>query len=721
MYFPKAILSANRQEISPDSPLNLTIRDGLGNPTNLPDDLQGAVFIIAPVGSVESPVVEGEIVLPASDGWTALLNGDGMVYRLEFVGGEAKLSSQFVKTPSHYADKITQTEHTGLQFIDLVLARLSVNVGSANQVNTAFQPVKFAGDANERLLATWDAGRAYELDPASLKVIAPLGLLEHWKSLIKLPITYPFKMLMSSAHPAFDPVTQELFTLNVVKSLSTVIGFARFFPFDTLRWVSNKCPHLHGFIKTLIKKIIAVETKGLSGWVNCLTKLLGIIGIGGEDDLYLLKWQGNEIVQKWQVLDADDNEPVKIAQSVHQMGISEDYIVLADTSFKIVLEDLLPAISPNLFKLSKLEGGLDKDRKKELRDLFDFLRPYLTHPQSKDTYVYIIKRSDLGSNSSVTAKKLTIEREIAHFLTDYENPGNKITIHAALNTATDPAEFIRYSDDSVFDGVTGELQNMAGMLNDALAINRPGFYVIDGETAQLEREDIFDDASDDDLRKTWYMGLYAYREQQTFEDIYWLSFGAWTNILSQFVYDMYEDYEYRQKPLEQISQDTENGVPGAINRVHIDRGAADNEVLNIVDSYEFPQGYFASSPQFVPRPGSTESTDGYMVCTIVHSDDYLSGGGDWSNNSEIWIFDAANLAAGPQYKLSSGQLNLGFTLHTTWLENAAEVPSRDYDIASDFGDLVEECKAWHSQEVGAEIDALFQQVYEDFNSDRKSS
>lgn len=727
-YFPQAILAVNRQEISPDKPLKLNIKKQLTEEeTTLPEDLQGVVFTIAPVGSVASATTKDQkSVLPASDGWTSLLNGDGMVYRLEFSAGEANLSAQFVKTPSHFADKITQTKYKKLKFLDLELARLSPYIGPANQVNTAFQAVKFPGDQKERLLATWDAGRAYEIDPASLQVIAPIGLLNKWQSLVKIPIDFAFKQLMTSAHPAFDPNTGELFTLNVAKSLNTIVGIGRFLPFDALRWLENKCPHLHGWLQEIVQNVIIEEIQGIEDSFDFITSILRKLGIGGKDNLFLLRWRGQEALEKWQVV-GENSQPIKIRQTVHQMGISQDYIVLADTSFKIVIEDLIPAINPALAKLDKIQAMSEEIQTKELQKLFELLRKYLTYPQAKDTYVYIIKRSDLEGTDKVVAKQLTIEREFAHFLTDYDNPQNQITIHAALNPATDPGEFIHSVDTSVFSGAenTQKLQTMAGMLNNALAINRPGFYVIDGETAELKQQDIFEYATAEELKKTWYMGLYAYREEQPtrqFTDIYWLSFGAWTNIISEFVNNLYTDYQYRQTPLKDILQSTEKGVPSALNRFQIDRTAANNRVLKLADSYEFPQGYFASSPQFVPKANSSGATEGYIVCTIVYSDNYSTQNPslDWSDNSEIWIFDAADLAVGPQYRLSSTRLNLGFTLHTTWLQEATEVPTRDYDVASDFAQSVEACKKIHSQELQAEIDQLFQEVYQDFNRDRKA-
>ncbi|MGB7442720.1 MAG: carotenoid oxygenase family protein [Coleofasciculaceae cyanobacterium] len=744
IFFPKAILSVSREEFDPATPLKLTIKQGMTEDgTTLPEDLQGSVFIIAPVGSVESVPVEGEnddgkTVLPAEDGWTSLLNGDGMMYRLDFKEGQAMLSSRFVKTPSHYADKITHEKYPKLKFINLELARLSIAVGQSNQVNTAFLPMKFPGNTNERLLATWDAGRSYEIDPDSLKVIAPVGLLEDWQDLVKIPFIFPFKQMMSSAHPGLDIHTGEVFTLNVVKSLNTLLAVSNSFPFNAQKWLSKHFPDLPELCNKFANLVIKLLTPILSFVVQVITDLLKLVGIGSDDYLYLVRWDGANDLQKWPVV-LSDHSGIKIHQTVHQMGVTEDYIVLADTSFKIVLEDLMPAVNPFALNPIKPTGLLNATEtnidevKKDVKSRANLIRQYLSYPQSANTYLYIIDRQQLNSLTSgatVTAKQVTIEREFAHFLVDYNNPNGKITLNAALNTATDPAEFIHNEDTSVYNEIeiTEKLQEMAGMLNNAMAINRPGFYVIDGATGNLDKEEILDLSESNP--NTWYLGLYAYRDDQPttqFEDIYWLSFGAWTNILSQFVYEMYEQYEYRQESIATILEDSKNGVPVALNRVHIDHNAATGNILTVADTYEFPRSYFASSPQFVTRPHTTGGTDGYIVCTVVHSDNLLprnssksDNGEDWSNNSEIWIFDAQNLEGGPQYRLSHPQLNLGFTLHTTWLEQAAAAPTREYDVRGDFEKLVEECKKQHAEAVAQQIDQLFEEVYQEFNRDRKS-
>jgi hypothetical protein len=133
-------------------------------------------------------------------------------------------------------------------------------------------------------------------------------------------------------------------------------------------------------------------------------------------------------------------------------------------------------------------------------------------------------------------------------------------------------------------------------------------------------------------------------------------------------------------------------------RVHIERtetpsiapkseGNAPEIRLSIADRYQFPRGYFGTSAQFVPKEGSSGQTSGYIVCVVIHSNHLLSCDGDgknWSDNSEIWIFDAENLEQGAKYKMSHPKLNFGFTAHTTWLREIKSPPALTYNIREDF-------------------------------------
>ena len=100
---PESILKANRDEL--DIKLNIT---NVGE-QELPQDLQGHVFIVAPVGTEESN-------LPHKEG-NSFMCGDGMVYRLDFNQlGEVALQTRILKTPDFYADLETANneEDTGV-------------------------------------------------------------------------------------------------------------------------------------------------------------------------------------------------------------------------------------------------------------------------------------------------------------------------------------------------------------------------------------------------------------------------------------------------------------------------------------------------------------------------------------------------------------------------------------------------------------------------------
>ncbi|MDJ0774815.1 MAG: carotenoid oxygenase family protein, partial [Mastigocoleus sp. MO_167.B18] len=91
---PKSIMTASRCELT-DIQMQIS--------GNLPQDLQGHVFMVAPVGTVNS----GGLPYPNGD---SLLCGDGMIYRLDFDSpNEVTLKTRLVKPPDYYADKATRS------------------------------------------------------------------------------------------------------------------------------------------------------------------------------------------------------------------------------------------------------------------------------------------------------------------------------------------------------------------------------------------------------------------------------------------------------------------------------------------------------------------------------------------------------------------------------------------------------------------------------------
>lgn len=344
--FPRSVLSVSRDEFgnkedNPDAknlPLKMNVKDG-----NLPLDLQGHVFIVAPVGSIDSPDDKGHptnsTVYPSSDGTTPLYNGDGMIYRLDFDNLEAGalLAARVVKPPCYYADAATDKcrNYQKLKFKNYGITRLG-SLGVRNQLNTAFVPLKFSQEESERLLATWDVGRPYEIDPKTLETVTPVGRKDEWKEVINIMpgwLLRPFGLIQTSAHPCFDPHTLEMFTVNIGRSVSNV--FSQLIPIayilkEIWDWI------LHGLKKIFnIKQRDAVTlpeleeeplsfSKKNSTIVESIWRFLrGLIGIFTDNFVYLMRWEGSGNLQKWEV--RHNGCSIKIKQSIHQMAVTEDY------------------------------------------------------------------------------------------------------------------------------------------------------------------------------------------------------------------------------------------------------------------------------------------------------------------------------------------------------------------------------------------------------------
>ncbi|GET40894.1 carotenoid oxygenase family protein [Microseira wollei] len=685
--FPAAILTVDRHAVNSE-PMSI---EG-----QLPEDLQGHIFILAAAGFVNSqPLAGTDRVLPSADG-TPLISGDGMIFRLDFhkrgqtaEPGRVFMKTRIVGTPSYWADKaIFQKEtYADLKFYCLGWARISQWVGIRNVVNTSWLSMKLPDEASHRLFVTFDAGRAYEIDPESLEVVTPLGWNKEWVHQIRLKL--PFPLIMSSAHPYFDPRTNEVFTVNYTKSLKTIIlssfkykisTFKEFVKtiLDVLHWTISQLKRLikwKGKFSWVVKKLIRTAISAyrifrLSCRKPYLGNLVQLIRLGWQmlteetklqDVTYVVRWDGKGYLERWKLVNPDGT-PVVIQQTLHHIGVTKDYIVLMETSLKMSLSQLIQ------FKNQKLDK---------------LIREYLACPQSPDSNIYIIPRDRLvegqrpatgdATDTEVLVQKLTIPREGFHFHVNYDNPDDRITLHAIHACGWDVGEWLRPTDTPLTDNPCPPI----GMLINGMDINQMGRYEICGKTGQLTAEPRLTYCLD----YTWAIGLYAYSNVKSgdtwlppgkFENIYLNSYGAWQDLMPEFIDKLYADYPYREIPVEKVRQMTATGIPSSLCRLDVQQ-------MEIVDGYQFPAGYFANSPQFVPRANGTGgSTDGYLTCTVNYNPDYnpdndcLDGCDRLkAGKSEIWIFDASNLQGGPLCKLSHPHLSFAFTTHTTWLTEIA--------------------------------------------------
>ncbi|MBW4632312.1 MAG: carotenoid oxygenase family protein [Iphinoe sp. HA4291-MV1] len=665
---PESIMNALRHEFI-NNQINMQIIDG-----TLPNDLQGHVFIVAPVGNIDS---QG---LPYKDGNT-FLSGDGMIYRLDFTQpGQATLKTRIVKPPDYVADQNIES----LPFADLLkfhnhgIVRFSYILGSRNLLNTAFLPIKFPQESSERLLVTYDAGRPYEINTEKLSIGNPVGQTKEWKSAIPLPYL-PFNPILSTAHPAFDTYTHQMFTVNYGRSLSNFLGTEEGKQYREV---------LNNLYQELLKKSEEQELKLLneSERKKLLLRgefvklLLKIIDDFVNDFVNLICWDDTGSLTKWNLINPD-GLPIKIKQSIHQIGVTEDYVVLLDTSFTVGIEQIMSNCLPfpELFPLGEFSSY--QDFSKWLRKLFQStLKP------SPDSTFYIVHREDLKEGKdSVVAQKIEIPLEASHFLVDYKNPDRKITLHVAHICAWHVAEWLRNYDKSAYPEQPLN-EDLYGMQQCEMDISRMGRYVID---VSSQKPTIASKKVIADERCTWGPGLFTYLDRlpssgltpERLDNIYWISFGLWEELMTDSMLELYKDYKYRIKSLEEILKLGKDGIPATLFRLH----TSSNESMAIADYYKFPPSHIALSPQFIPRKNNQESsTNGYIICFVFN----LEGDG-------IWIFDAGDLnkgpqCKGPQCKLHHPELNFGFSLHATWLQNiSSQKPIYEYSVEEDYRDSVE--------------------------------
>lgn len=749
---------------------------------------------------------------------------------------------------SHSSENLpwSRVEYRESKFYDSVITRLSFRLGGRNLLNTALLPMKPNNKpAKERLLLVWDAGRPYEINPYTLDLVGPVGFNKDWQPLIEinqlsrffralhqglrrdpclrqiLPkrdiplLTQVFPITLAVAHPVYAPDKDIVYVVNATKSLPTMLSIPRTLPnfkrgiFEAFennslpKWIYKILPCSdQESLPKLIQYILWLFIRFIISIVNFIINLLSYSEkdgkkLGGEDHLYLYRWDGKGArirdTDKWEVVNSRGC-PIKIPHSLHQMGITRDYIILSDSSFKLVLADVIPSIfNPPYFletfqkipdtlkkvsefsrqvpeflkQIPDLPNAVQKLAKQVqefpkqvqefpnasskvlwMRFLLDsssrerfFRNPgisltrsllrYVNYPQSSYTDIYVIDRPDrledknsapssiyekIGkaseSRQTIHARHFRIEPETAHFVTNYENPEGKITLHVAHTAAHDPAEFIhkidealcgyRAKDSTVISNcnkeVSEQLQERAGIGPSGMDNCRLGTWVLDIENyttrtkERLIEKDFLEDKYND---KLWSTALYTWHEKfsDNITDVYWNCWGAWPNTLAEYYFELYKN---RQDNIPELFKNiVKTGKQP--NLLHIKQFLEDGKPkVEIVDSYIFPRGFFANSPQFAPRDfhsSDSSPTNGYIICLVIATNHSYTEPEDREDKKlcEFWIFDAQNLEQGPLYRLSHPQMNIGVTIHTAWLSELNSPPKRedDYSVEKDYEEKLE--------------------------------
>lgn len=681
----------------------------------LPPDLSGAVYFSSPVGTVESnglPYPSGQ------EDSSPVFNGDGMILKVDFSApGEAYISAQILKPPCYFADEAVSTvtqedEKYAKGFFNVGISRLSTYLGVRNQLNTAMIPVRFPGEDVDRILATFDTGRPYEFDPSSLQLLHPMGNNLKWKAQFFPFVEYIFPMIASTAHPAYDPQTGEFFTVNYTKSLLNMA----FPPKQSIRsdQIETFFQNMNRVFDEFLDSWQRVEKEGdlknenqlIDQLEKDVTQQINNISSKGEipreeeppvfslqqNAVFVVKRDQQGMIHSWRVKDQQGDD-IRIAESIHQTGITEDYFVFIDSSFKISMDLLVPYF------------------RKPWTIICQFLRGFLQSRLKDYTHIYIVKRSDLNEHTQdVLAERLTIPEQMVHFAIDYHNPDRTITLHTAHNSSLCAAEWVRRYDKLAIDPDLEVDPHVVGLPTigemDVSKIGRIKIKVTSKKDEPiraalkqskliyetLELGDIQNQRKD--LQKlgpsTWGIGLFTYLDYLAPDKIvekvpylFWQMYGLDYQMLTQYIYNLY-DLDTNVVPPEDLLAYTREGIPFSIVRQN-------TRNMKLEDWYYFPDDHYLRSLQFVPKnsplPVDLEKElHGYLICTVIVQ---KAPKDPYSFAREIWMFDAAALSMGPVGKLTHPSLSFAFTIHSAWLPNPQTVkPGWAYNARQDYDQVL---------------------------------
>lgn len=679
----------------------------------LPSDMNGVFYTVYPVGSVNS----GGLPFPEEingkynpEFGTPIMNGDGFVLSVTFDGTQdPKIKSRLIKTPCFYADyntRTTATSKSSYSFYNFGLSRMSMKLGARNLLNTAVIPVKF-GTSDPFLLATYDIGRPFILDPVKLSLQSPLGATTDWVPGTPGFLNWPFPIVQTTAHPTFDQNTQELFSVNYCKS-STANEYL--IAQKTADYLANDkdlfASKLAAFCETMIDETDAgkIATKLMDFFKNLDYYVKGeqqnpTQSTSGDDtSVWLMRWKGEETIEKWMMVDAEGGNAIQITECMHQTSLTQDYIVLTQCAFKFSLDLLINNPFPNIPIIDMI------------------IRKILANSMLPYTDCYIVKRADLTvGGGNVVAHKLVIPPgsaapypipvETIHYSCNYANPNGVITLYGIHNSSSCVAEWIRPYDTEKISGNPVD-NNLIGMFAlGSMDINRIGKWVIDVNTLSIDTTNSKQyyspgnvppqsigatDIKDTDIGpNTWTLGLYTFRDiispiksVETIKYIWFIANGADPNYLTEFIYDLYVNAEDRILPAMEVQAYTAKGVAQTLVQISCD-------TMQPADHYQFAYGTYIRSLQFIPRPVPSNDIayeiDGYIFCTMQVPTDAVN------YRSEYWVFDAAKISSGPVCKLFYNGLQFCFTLHTAWLPSASNYNlNYDVDVETDYNNEIDQ-------------------------------
>jgi len=374
--------------------------------------------------------------------------------------------------------------------------------------------------------------------------------------------------------------------------------------------------------------------EGCMWWCNVDHKPLGRSRSEMEGPLSIVRWDGNGHVQTWHVPGA------RITQGIHEVTVSRDYLILTEVGYQH-------------------EPGAMAGRNR-------------TKAHAPYTDIYFVAKSQLTrerEGRAVPCTRARVPCESFHEFADYQQDGDDVTIYIAHSNGWDIGLSL-LPEDTVWGRGEPIAKGLAGFFPMPVDAAPVGRYVIDGRTGEVKDTRLFLDA-----QRHWATVLYgrdmrqpALQRGRYLWQSYW---GCDPGMLVPRMVEMYRDHPYRIVPVDELP------VQGILSSLV----CIDLETMTEHSAWSFPQGSYTHSPVYVPDDKG--GGHGWALAFVQFSD-----------RTELQVFDALNLAKGPVAVAGAPGLKQSFQVHSGWMPHLRPQPSSTgTSFAADLGPAWKELPA----------------------------
>jgi carotenoid cleavage dioxygenase-like enzyme len=344
---------------------------------------------------------------------------------------------------------------------------------------------------------------------------------------------------------------------------------------------------------------------------------------GTERETWLARWDLHGPVRRWRVAGMSPYD------SIHDVKTSASHVVISDLPF---------VVEPDGFR------GAPRTRRNQ-----------------EHTSLWIVPKADLGraeAGGTVQATEVRLPMPTGHLLVDREEPDGLLRIvlqHMPL------ADLMISMDAEMRDHRNGMPieRDYEGMVALALQPSVIGRYLIDPVTGRVVEADLVADHEQlwGGILTTSDIHRVGARQHQ--RQLWYAGCGFDPDLVPQPWWDLYGEATDGLVAPEDLPT---VAVPGTLARI-------DLESMKVAEVWSYPDGAFPSPPTFVPRAGSVEPDDGYVV-VVVHRD----------GDKELQIFDARCLERGPVARATAPGFHPGLLLHSTWMPDRVGPRGSDYQV-----------------------------------------